>query len=387
MKITCILRTLSVSILLIVSICFSGAAQEHAGKFFERELVFGGKRISGDFRLSQTIDLVVDQAGNIILADANMIKIFTGRGDPVTIIRSGKMFSVLMELHIAPSGYLTVQTVNGFSLFSPDLEFCGKTSFIAGPAYINLMKQLKLHMAMPRRIIALNENERLFSGEAGERSLDGSEVFSNVLVYDQNDTLRTLARYEIANKVWTGKQSHTVPLLGDFHWVLLPDQRVVYTHTSYDRREDRDSGEYILHIKGIGQVVPDDYVISYDPVEFPDSLIDRPGPGLYQVDMEIEDVRKIFREKYLEAKYYPPVRSMIAGGSYIYVVHYRQTNKGEPLVDIINIDSGKCVNSLYFPFEPAFIRNGRFYSIKWEEQQVPEIEIYRVAPELYGRNY
>ncbi len=376
----------SIFLTILSLLLFSSAAypQERARKFFRNDFSFGKKNISREFRLSQTVDLLVDNNDNIIAADANLIKVFDNNGRGSKIIGNNNEYSALTDLMIAPSGYITIRTINGHSLLSPGLSFIKKTSFVLSPVYFNIQRELKLHMPLHDRIIALNEQERIFSGEAAGRSREGEVKYSNVLIYDHADTLHLIAEYEIMNKIFTGNRSHTVPLLGEFHWTVLPDRRIVYFHSGYDKVISEEESSYSLNIKRLGYALPTKIEIGYDPVVFADSLIQSPGPGLYQLDISIIEVRDIFKSKLLEARYYPPVKKILNDRNLLFVIHHTLNRDGEPLVDIIDTEKEILIKSVYFPFEPVFIKDNRAYRIKWPDQDIPEIEVYQIEEGLFS---
>ncbi|MFC1733960.1 hypothetical protein ACFL6I_26965 [candidate division KSB1 bacterium] len=360
-------------------------AQQILTGILEHELTFGAENSLGEYRLSQTVSLVADEAGNIAAADAHLIKIFDRSGRGRSILGNSGEFSTLIDLFTAPSGYLTALSVNGYSVFSPDYTFLNRSVFSGGESFLRVLRQLTLTMSMPEKIVALNEREVLFSGEASGYRGDRSVWYSRVLLYDDGGTLRKLGQYEIMNKIWTGKQSHTVKLLGEFHWVVLPGRMIVYTHTGYDKRVGRGGETYLLHRKSLDGDETAVYEIPYGPVAVPDSIIRKSGPGLYPPDMSFEEVRNIFRNAYLKAEFLPPVRELFYDNARLFIVTYNYSRENGYFTDVVDTENGRYTASVYFPFLPAFIRNGRAYRIYWEEQKLPKIEVYRIDPVVYDR--
>jgi len=372
-------------------VLFAGLQPEYAGAqrpvagIFTHELTFGARRISKEFQLSQTTGIAVDDNGNMLVLDAGLIKVFDGNGNGKEIMGLHHEFSTLTGVRIAPGGYITAQTVNGYSIFTPDRRLGFRVYFAESPTYNNMLRNLKLRMTIPKRIVLLNENERVFSGEVAGYGKNREIVYSNLLAYEHGEEIENIAQYEIMNKVWTGSKSHTMPRLGEFHWTLLPGRRIVFTHTGYDKRTDGNASWYILHVYSLDKSAVSDIEIPYRPVPFSKEVLENAGPGFYPAGMPPEEVRKVFQDRLKRAGAYPQVRELLADGAFIFAVTLNQTPEEETLVNVVDADAGRHITSAYFPFIPSCIKNGRAYNIEWEEQKIPEISVYRVNPALYGK--
>jgi len=364
------------------------------------EWTFGGEDDTHkeEYLLAQPRGIAANDKGDIFIGDELSIKVFDKNGNEKRIIgRQGQgpgEFTSFMgiawpKLYISPEGFFTVlEKSDTYHVFSPEYLFLIKRNLRNNQKLKSLFKDFNL-WADPRvnDLISVNKNERIFTISTTDinkrRGLD-KKVY-DLLVYENADTMFAIKKLLSTSYI-------PLPSGGmgsiDFQWDLLPDSRLIYTHTGYDKQMNQSESRYILHILSLETFQETLISHTYIPIEFPDSLINS-----YNWDRTPEEKRdaKIVREHFKKIKYFAPIQKIIADGNYVFIFTYQKNDKNDYFTDIFDASTGKYLRSVYFPqwvasfsyIDQISIRGGYVYRLKSPRDEFAEVEKYKIDPAVY----
>ena len=368
------------------------------------EWTFGGEYDphKEEYLLAQPNGFAANDKGDIFIGDELSIKVFDKNGNEKRIIGRqgqgpGEFMSFLgyawPKLYISPEGFFTVlERSDIYHLFSPEYLFLIKRNLDNNQKLKALFKDFNL-FPDPRvnDLISVNENERIFTISTDDinkrRGLDAQRY--DLLVYENSDTIFAIQKLSSTNYIPLPSWGFSSGELGIFRWYLLPEHRLIYTHTGYDIQMNKSESRYILHILSLDTFQETHISHPYIPIAFPDSLINS-----FNWDRTPEEKRdaKIIREHYKKVKYFAPIQKIIADGNYVFVFTYQKNVKNDYFTDIFDASTGKYVHSVYFPqwvaisyLDQTTIKGGYVYRLKAPRDEFAEVHKYKIDPVVYGK--
>ena len=112
-------------------------------------------------------------------------------------------------------------------------------------------------------------------------------------------------------------------------------------------------------------------ILPYSRTEFPDSIMNK---------LESKD-----KDKLKKAQFFPPFWDMFIDGNYVFLFYGAYFHNGEISAYVIDLDAGKCVSEVCFPFYPAYIKDGFAYALTSTSDGFPALEKYKIDPAVYGK--
>ena len=92
------------------------------------------------------------------------------------------------------------------------------------------------------------------------------------------------------------------------------------------------------------------------------------------------------RSKALEKlKYYAPIRGLASDGDYIFAYTYQYDKDKKYTADVFKSSEGKYICSVYLPYIFTEFKDGYAYRIKSSADEYPQVEKYRIDPQVYGK--
>ena len=349
------------------------------------ELSFGDEKtiVKDEFLLAQPVYITVNDEGDIFVVDENSVKVFNKNGKEKRILgRTGQgpgEFENAYYATIGPAGYLTVDAgiLSGYyNFYSPDYVFKEKIRLRSMQKYKNLKNEKKFSSFECRKVISLSEKQRIVICDGSEEYSDNPYRRIELLIYENGEDLIELAQYrDISIYSYPGEFYPRVSFQGDFYWDIISDNRIIFTHTYYDKSVDSKSPAYVFHIISLENFKKSQLSHPYTPVEIPLKI-----KKMRYYTKEIEKILK-------KTKYYPPLQELYTDRNLIFAFTYLQNDEGEFLVDVFNADTGEHINSAYFPFVPEIIKNGYAYKFNdWRKNiEFPLIEKYKINPIVYSK--
>jgi beta-lactamase regulating signal transducer with metallopeptidase domain len=360
-------------------------------------LTFGAENIPDEYLLAQPWGIAVGNNDDIFVTDESKIKVYDKSGSPKSNIGSKGQgpgeFEFTPQIWILPEGYLTLRDIN-FSLFSSDKDFIKRISSTFFFNSDDIKKSLEIEHFDPsmNKSVFLNESDILVSGNGwkNDQIIANTEIINySILVLMKNNSPTTIAKYTTNNVVKgrtkTGWSRVSHRYISEFYWDVLPDQKVVYTHTGYDKKTSDTENSYILHITDLNSLVSTELEIQYTPAVIPDSVIDKAilpwGNEIHYEDKKpyADDLRR----KLKAAKYLPPVKKIIADGNYIFVFIYQNDHPGMDEAHLIDANKKELLSTVLFPSMPKIIKNGYAYYFGKNEDGFTVVEKYKIASNFY----
>ena len=381
------------------------------------ELSFGDEKTisKNEFLLARPSMMNVSYKGDILISDEDRIKVFDENGNEKKIFggvgQGPGEFSRGHAPYLGPEGYLIVvdASFSGrssgtyysgsrlddfYNLFSPDYTFIKKERFGNSIRMEEYLKTKDLNVENVyniRKIIAINTTEKVYE-IAMKDKLTGSDITNySVILYENADAVVPLLQTRLIDIFPTGI---SLPKrLGELHWELLPDRRVIYLDANEDTYKKRTGSFYTIHLLSLDGSEVKQITHKFTPVEYPESL---KNPPKYEraIDPEYKGVfessqkrREQKAQAIRDKKYYPSIERMKIDGSYAFMFTYNENSDEEILTDVFDLEAGKYITSVYFPFIPADIKDGYAYKISdyYQTKEFPEIEKYRIDPAVYGK--
>ena len=366
------------------------------------EMAFGDENVKDEFLLASPQSMDVSENGDIYVLDEDRVKIFDKKGKEKKIIgRPGQgpgEFETPIYIRLSSSGLLTVEEDRRFSVFSPDHSFIEKVRWSTNQQYKKLFPDSK-NLFIDRdfttgKAAALSSTQRIVSLPVREmpdnENMDGLKGYvTDLLAFDDNSVFKEIARYKKVNYIaYAGIDpgfARPLPpfLLGSIKWGILPDNRVVYTHTRFDKNINENGYTYTLYIVSLKNFEKTTITHKYSPVEI---LSFNAHPGFEKGSVEAKTYINVLKE----AKYIGTLGDLLVDRNYIFAFinkydFFEIDSKTDYLVDIFDADTGRYLNSAYFPFSPSVIKNGYAYRIKQGKDIFPQVERYKIDPAVYGK--
>jgi len=349
------------------------------------ELSFGDEKTidKDEFLFAQPMGITVNDSGDIFVVDENSVKVYDNNGKEKMIIgRPGQGPGEFLNAGnpiITQSGYLTVTDIGifGFSVFGPDYKFIYQLNSRTNPRYRRLAQDNEWSSIGVNRAYTLSENYSIVFVAGFEPKREAVEYRSSLLVYDKGDTLIEIARYRVKSHVGGMTTLNQGSLLGG----MLTGNRVVYSHSLYDRVITGNNAQYILNIVSL-----DDFKTTKIHHRFTPEIISDEAISLWQSRVRTgknSPEAKLLKDIIKEAKYQEPIMYLFTDRQFIFVFSPRRNETKDYLVDIFDADEGMYINSAIFPFQPRVIKNGYVYKVRAGGGEFPVVEKYKIDPAVY----
>ncbi|MFC1556155.1 hypothetical protein ACFL67_03640 [candidate division KSB1 bacterium] len=294
---------------------------------------------------------------------------------------------------MSPTGYIAAQGSHVVKLISPDGRFLFQTNFKESVLFKKYEEELNIFEISLSKVVYLNENDGFFlaTGYETERtpSSDGPNTCS-LLFYVKNGQPKLCAQYWDKFTVpFIGIAGATVQAgheyLGKLYHDIVEENKVVYSHTGYDKTTGEDGFAFTLKVYNFTTDEIFEITLPYNPVAIPDSVIEKGlSPHGYSfTDQSFRPFAEDMRKRLREVKYLPPVRDIIADGKNVFVVTYDSDYSNQYPAFVVNIETGDQGAMVIFPEPPAEIKGGYAYSKSINNDGFPVIKKYRIDPAVY----
>jgi hypothetical protein len=308
----------------------------------EEELSIGEAEDAEEYMLSSVIDLAVDDAGSIYAADMkeNHIKVFDRNGGYLkTIGRSGQgpgEFSRITDIQITPKNELLVYDRMAFKLtfFALDGHYI-RNIHLKGIQALRIRENAKGNY-----LVSTLE----FQGQYGTNTFRSSR---EVIEYSSD---LTFIRIIIKDKF----RKAGVPLHPGMLARFFPSDLVICGFTdAYEFRIISPDGEVVRRV-----------LKEYEPIEISDDEKEKRG---------FADVKNV-------PKYFPAFHdfSVDEEGRFFVKTFERQADGNKFYYDVFNPD-GKYVVKLSLNALPECWKNGKMYTIEYDEQGYQHIKRYKLT--------
>jgi hypothetical protein len=397
---------------------------------FTLELSFGDDNLPSEYLLARPGYIAVNNNGDIYVSDENRIKVYTKDGKPKLIIgRPGQgpnEFSGTPNIVISPAGFITAKASGSqssiyYTFYTPDNKFIETKLFDREPYLLKIEPQLQ-YTSIGNNLtqVLLATNEKIFYGLLTihkENEIIGKSY--DVLAYEKSGIFKTLIKQEhISTAVarYKGSVSHLSYFgydMGQLEFCLLPDNKLVYTNTAFDRRIEKGKGWYKLHIVSLQTSEQIDFEIEYVPVKMEKSVIEfRQDYNSIKNEKSAVTFKAVddIMIKRAKAQIYDATFSYMINDGY-YVLTAKQFRKDTTrTIECIDLKTGKKVFSTTFAGNQrteettlrdgrkitekfvdflvtynSIIKNGYLYKIKSGPNIYPVVEKYRIDPKVYGK--
>jgi hypothetical protein len=364
------------------------------------ELTFGDKDLPDKYLLARPSFMNVNDMGDIYVSDEKCIKVYTKDGKPKLIIggpgQGPGEFERDPSVLISPSGFLTAG-VSGFyayyNIFSPDNKFIEKRRIVVDDLFKKIdEKFVPTGQDIIQSYYVLSKDEAFFHGVINY--YDKNEAIGicyNVLIYEDSGIYNVLVKQErkenyiarFGNQIMSGG---TI-ILGRIVYRLLPDKKLVYTHTGFTSHIKNNQAFYTLHIISLDKPEKQDLEIPCTLEKIPDSYIEnfkKSSSGNNKIDDEIKD---LMVKRLKEAQYLPPFSYMTNDNFYLFTIKDDEKTKIEH-IECIDLKTGKILSTFDLPPDKSLglVKNRYAYNLKrGDKDTYPVVEKYRIDPWVYGK--
>ncbi|MCP4727365.1 MAG: hypothetical protein GY863_20175 [bacterium] len=365
----------------------------------DHEVSFGGENLPEEYLLARPRDLDVNSDGDILVVDESRIKIFDRDGVPKRFVGNKGQgpgeFEFPESLSLSNDGYLLLKEDfrnSNISLFSKNLEFIKRKYFREYlPSKSILEKDGMTRTYPPGRIMLIAKDEVLYM-MGSEIDFNQNDEFTETLFYQKNDDVVKIRSYEkrsiIATEDPRGREFF--PPLGELSFALLPEARMVYSHSAYDFEELNGKEYYILNISTHDGSNPETIKQMYQSIQLTDvdELTERYRDGIQRNARSAPYYKAVMaeiNEKIEQGIKCAPHREILTDGEYIFVFTFNKNKTGATFTDVFNADEMKYVCSAYFDFIPDKIKNKYAYRLKDTKDEFPVVEKYKIIDAVYGK--
>ena len=356
-----------------------------------------------EFLLVKPRFMNVNHQGDILVADEFRIKVFDNNGDEKKIVgRVGlgpAEFSRSHVPYLGPEGYLIVvddvstafssdfyksrsELSNYYNLFTPDYTFIEKKRFVMGLRLEEYLQKENIdskYFVKIAKIIPLSKAEKVYEIELEDQQPDADIKYYAVILYENADTIIPL----LYTKLTESPNVLTPYPLGELHWELLHNRKVIYVDSNEDTYNEQTGSFYTIHLLSLDGQEEKQIIREFTPVEYPESLTHpQIGKGASEsFRRRMEQRAKAYRDK----MYNPSIQRMKVDGNYAFMFTYVKNDDNAILTDVLDLEAGKYVTSVYFQFIPAVIKSGYAYYITTDEKGFAEIMKYKINPAVYEK--
>ena len=363
------------------------------------ELSFGGESeiLKDEFILAFPFGIAVMDNGDIIVADENRIKVYDPLGNGKLIVGNpgegpGEFDKHLYysQLTVNLSGELTVNGSDRFYVFSPIYEFVETGGRRPNPKQKLLLDNSNLlsEWFVFRRLVYLNENEKIYSMYAHDVYSQEDQSYTDFLIYETPDTLFVIKK---ANGTGFLKEARIdLPaVLGRMLFAQLPGDRIIYTHSGHDFESQDNRNTYLLNAISLDTFEERTIDHNYERIEIDyESVINSINASL------IDGQETIVNDFLREIKFYPPVQKILYDNGVVFVFTYLKNEMGEVFTDIFDAETLQYLRSAYFPGfaakmfdrdDHSTIQDGYLYYLRSGLEVFAEIHKYKINVDVYRK--
>lgn len=356
------------------------------------ELSFGDEKtiLNDEFLIVHPQYIVVNYDGDIYVLEGEIekrkTKVFDKNGGEKLILggygRGPGEYTLPANPIVSREGFLTVvDNIYRYNIYSPDFKFLNSVRWSNDQLFNNYLNKnnFRFRITTPYtvKVHSINDSERIISLMTSNISLEDKFPYYDVLFYEYPDSLIEIAQYNIK----VANLSLSAPFSGSLLWDVTFDNKVIYTHSGFDIKKDRDDFYYLLNIFSLEDFSKSQIIHKYIPVEITADEKERYYKKKY------EDTRegRIHLDILKDTKFHPPLLNLIADRNFIFVFVHQDKEAENVLVDVFDIKDMKHLSSAYFHFSPEDIKNGYAYRETENEEGFYIIEKYKIDPAVYGK--
>ncbi|MFC1554335.1 hypothetical protein ACFL7D_06855 [candidate division KSB1 bacterium] len=404
-------------ILLIVLIIITGCSVEAKeqgqipviNEAMQLKLSFGDDETGpSEFLLARPQSVDANNRGEIVVLDENKLKVFTPEGKPLkTVGRSGEgpnEFDRPVRMSISPDNTVYVRGYPFFSTLTSDFEFIEKRRFNNLSFYSDMLKQNGWLYAGLDKAMSFGDI-RVFriKGDMMISENEGKDHF--VLAHIENGEMSVITDYislfPSSLSFKTGENQsmglgYHFEYMFDFFSIPAMTDKVVYCNTDEGRDMINNKMNYILHVYDINTKTEKTYSFPFDPVVMTDDFLDSEFRTDPWNDSEMVKYTVGFNKRMKQVakkrKYFASLTRLVSDGKYVFAFTWQKgidpvtgADLGS-LAHVIDIESGELVSKSYFKTIPQIIKNGTAYKIVRQENEFPRIEVYKINPDVYGKD-
>ena len=391
-------------------------SQKPLENVFTLELSFGDKDVPSEYLLANPQrSAVVNNAGDIYVFDEYKIKVFDKNGKPKAIFggrgEGPGEFNNFWGLNISPTGFLTITELQSCSIFSPANKFIVKNRYLSSAVFNTLKNEYKFSygagLGSISDIVALSDKVFIIAGNnATLDNYNEAEEYYDYLFYADKDIVTVIAKYRNVStfmyKTGGGGGRMGIGLVGNFRFAVLPDSRILYTHTCHDVKYTSNTAQLTFHIISPEKNMKSEFSFTYKPEAIPDSDIESYEPStvekrnnesakrMNQTPSKMsEEQKKMYNDivnLLKQKKYLPLFTAMQSDGVYLFL-RCRTSDNKMSLIRVINAEIGKEVSNFIQSsnFVIYIIKNGYAYLSTTPKDGYPIVEKYRIDPRVYGK--
>jgi len=375
----------------------TGHAQEPQTIKLIKELSFGDKDLPDEYLLAEPGKLVVDNAGNIMVFDEFRIKMFDPNGKPKMILGRrgqgpGEFPERFIDMYISPEGYLSAGN-----------------HFFSGPRYKNIYNSRYELVAMRRiytqviknfvertqgyistyfdivECFPLNEKEIIYIVKTKSKESE-DDLLDTILLQTGDNSFKIIAHYKDISHVsargtFGGVSGYGMDYIGRTEFTILPDNIILYTHTTHDVVYQNGKATLTFHLYSIKNNTTETFTYTYSTKEIPKKYIDN-----YKSTSKIAGTEKKITDKVKETlrqhKYNALFIIIFSDKQFVFLFD----NKSNTFL-VFDTAKKQFIGSFLFPQDINItqIKNGKIYRIKSGSDIFPTIERYRIEPAIYGK--
>lgn len=360
------------------------------------ELTIGETNLPDEYLIARPRRLIVDDNNRTLVFDEQRIKVFDSNGKPLEIFGGpgegpGEFRGGAINLSISSNGFLLVQEFISYSLFSPEHDFIEKKQFANLPHYDYLKNNFKIDLNWLGDFKLIGDNGFIISADDQyPANYNDDGVYFHYLFYEDNERLLELVSYKKVNSVTVRRGSSygstSLGQLGNMYYSMLPNDRILYTHTGFDS-EIRDGIGYLtMYVIDKDGSNKRSFEWAYKPVLIEESYIEN-----YKIGLKLNNERPLEAENKIkdmlrEKKYEAPVLVILIDGNYLFVAIGRKSDDINIIydIDVLNVETGEYLSTFAVDFYPEQIKNGYLYRrFTGNEKEFARIEKYKLDPKVY----
>lgn len=356
------------------------------------EVSFGDKDVPDEYLLARPMAIAVNSGGDIYVADEDRLKVFDQNGNPKAIVggqgEGPGEFRQLFEVAISPNGFITAGIGYAYNSYKSNHDFILKHSPFQSIVKDRLIRDFGyITGATSSMPYLVSKSEFVYRASGRKNAGDGSERSYVLLIQERYDEIAVLAEYQNVPRPVLGGRPRPIAYSGDFLWGMLPENRIVYTHTAYDKSRNQNDFRYILRTKSLDTGEEEVFSIPYERLEISESVIENtPFPGTVPEGTNLDEILK---DKIRDLKYFPPVYGLLVDNEYVFLFVNSNDLEEKRQVHVINTNTGKQVSTVDFPYwlQPwtLVIKNGYVYRYTRGVDDFPVVEKYKIDPTVFGK--
>lgn len=341
-----------------------------------------------EYLLASPFSFCVNDKEDIFVYDEYKIKVFDSNGKAKKLIGGrgqgpGEFTIYGATVSISAANYLSVGNImESFNIFAPDFSFIKKIVFQSYTPYLTLFEKEEFAPVFLVNVYSINQNLRFVAFEGVSLEPD-VRIRCELLLYERPDSVITIIsakRPDSYPDATRGGQTVNVPYSSKLWWTPLSKNRAVYINTMYGYETASMNPIYTLNIFSADSYQITNLSFPYKPVKVSDDSKDR---ALQTA--ENTKLPKDLKDHIKKVTYLPAVRLLAADGNILFVYTSETNEKNEYVVQVINVDTGKLLSTIWFPALYSAIKNGYVYELKRPRDEYPRIEKYKISPIVYGK--